>query len=83
MKLQIGRLILPIELEDIMQAAKLMGFAELPVSAAHAGGVRHLPPYHRDPFDRLLIAEAINEPARWLTANAILGRYPNLVDVIV
>jgi PIN domain nuclease of toxin-antitoxin system len=81
-KLQIGRLVLPIDLEEITEAAKLMGFAELAVSAAHAAGVRQLPLYHRDPFDRLLIAQAIHEPARLLTADAILSRYSNLVEVI-
>jgi|HubBroStandDraft_4_1064222.scaffolds.fasta_scaffold974421_1 PIN domain nuclease of toxin-antitoxin system len=82
-KLQIGRLFLPIKLEDITAAAKLMGFAELPVSAAHAAGVRDLPLYHRDPFDRVLVAQAIHEPARLLTANAVLGQYSNLVEIIV
>jgi PIN domain nuclease of toxin-antitoxin system len=38
-KRQIGRLVLPIELEDLMEAAKTIGFADLPVSAAHAAGV--------------------------------------------
>lgn len=81
-KLQIGRLSLQIELEDLTRAAEQMGFAELPVSAAHAAGVRHLPSYHRDPFDRLLIAQALHEPARLLTADRTLGRYSDLVDVI-
>ncbi len=81
-KLQIGRLLLPIALEDITEAAKLMGFTELAVSAAHAAGVRQLPLYHRDPFDRLLIAQAIHEPARLLTVDVILRRYSNLVESI-
>jgi PIN domain nuclease of toxin-antitoxin system len=81
-KLQIGRLTLPVELEDIMRAAGQMGFTELPVSAAHAAGVRHLPSHHRDPFDRLLIAQALHEPARLLTADRTLSRYSDLVDVI-
>jgi PIN domain nuclease of toxin-antitoxin system len=55
-KLQIGRLVLPIELDEIMEAAKTVGFAELPVTAAHAPNVSCLPLYHRDPFDRLLVA---------------------------
>ncbi len=82
-KLQIGRLLLPVEIEDITEAAKRMGFVELPVSAAHAAGVRHLPPYHRDPFDRLLVAQAIYEPAHLLTADAILRQYSNLVEMVV
>jgi len=64
-----GRLKLPVELDTITESAKLMGFSELPVTAAHAAGVRHLPLYHRDPFDRLLVAQAIYEPARFLTVD--------------
>jgi PIN domain nuclease of toxin-antitoxin system len=82
-KLQSGRLVLPVELEEIMEAAKTMGFAELPVSAAHAASVRHLPLYHRDPFDRLLVAQAIYEPVHLLTADRVLEQYSNLVEVIV
>jgi PIN domain nuclease of toxin-antitoxin system len=81
-KLQIGRIVLPIELEEITAAAQSMGFVELPVSAAHAASVRSLPLYHRDPFDRVLIAQAIHEPARLLTADHVLGQYSNLVEVI-
>lgn len=76
-KLRIGRIVLPVELEEITEAAKSMGFAELPVSAAHAASVRSLPPYHRDPFDRVLVAQAIHEPARLLTADRVLGQYSN------
>lgn len=82
-KAQIGRLVLPLEIEDITEAAKLMRFVELPVSAAHAAGVRRLPLYHRDPFDRLLVAQAIYEPAHLLTADAILRQYSNLVEMVV
>ena len=81
-KLQIGRLILPVELESLTEAATLMGFTELPITSTHAARVRRLPLYHRDPFDRLLVAQAIYEPARLLTADRVLGQYSNLVDVI-
>jgi PIN domain nuclease of toxin-antitoxin system len=82
-KLQIGRIVLPVELDEITEAAKSMGFAELPVCAAHAASVRSLPLYHRDPFDRVLVAQAIHEPAQLLTADHVLGQYSTLVEVIV
>jgi PIN domain nuclease of toxin-antitoxin system len=82
-KLQAKRLILPVELEDIVEAADAMGFTELPVSAAHAASVRRLPLFHRDPFDRLLVAQAMFEPARLLTADRVLLQYSDLVDVIL
>ena len=81
-KLQIGRLKLPVELDAITESAKLMGFSELPVTAAHAAGVRNLPLYHRDPFDRLLVAQAIYEPARFLTVDPVLSQYTHWVETI-
>jgi len=55
------------------------GFVELPVTAAHAAGVTTLAPHHSDPFDRLLLAQALSEPLRLLTADAALARYSDLV----
>ena len=52
-----------------------MGLVELPVTAAHAAGVTSLPPIHRDPFDRLLIAQSITEPLTLLTNDVLLERY--------
>jgi PIN domain nuclease of toxin-antitoxin system len=51
------------------------GFMELPVSARHAAAVRDLPPHHGDPFDRLLIAQALAEGVRIVTADGVFGRY--------
>lgn len=45
----------------------------------HAAGVAHLPLHHTDPFDRLLIAQALHQPLRLLTADAALGQYSDLV----
>lgn len=58
------------------------GFRELPVSAAHAAGVATLPAHHHDPFDRLLVAQALAEPLRLLTADTQLARYTDLVLLI-
>jgi PIN domain nuclease of toxin-antitoxin system len=64
-------------------AIETSGFAELPVTAAHAAGVALLPMHHADPFDRLLVAQAIAEPLRLLTADANLARYSSdLVQLI-
>jgi PIN domain nuclease of toxin-antitoxin system len=81
-KMQIGRIDLGVTPEELAQAAVRRGFEELPVSAAHAAAVRRLPPHHRDPFDRLLVAQALHEPARLLTADRALAPYSDLVDVI-
>jgi PIN domain nuclease of toxin-antitoxin system len=52
----------------------------LPVTAAHALQVRHLPALHKDPFDRMLVAQAIIENATILTIDADLRRYPVRTD---
>lgn len=55
------------------------GFLELPVSALHAAGVERLPPHHGDPFDRLLVAQALAEPLRLVTVDRMLEQYTDLV----
>jgi len=63
----------------VAQAARATGFLELPVTAAAAARVADLPPHHRDPFDRLLVAQAVLEPARLYTADPMLALYSELV----
>lgn len=65
-----------------LQLARQTGFVELPVSGDAALRVRHLPWHHRDPFDRLLIAQAQQIPARLLTADNQLPVYSELVELI-
>ncbi|HKZ55065.1 MAG TPA: type II toxin-antitoxin system VapC family toxin [Anaerolineales bacterium] len=81
-KMQVGRVDLPVELEEITQAATRMDFLELPLTAAHAAGTARLPLHHRDPFDRLLVAQALHEPLRLFTVDRALGKYSDLVEVI-
>jgi PIN domain nuclease of toxin-antitoxin system len=65
--------------DAIVIAAIETGFTELPVSSAAAVQVAKLPTHHRDPFDRLLIAQAITEPATLYTADSQLEAYSELV----
>ena len=58
------------------------GYVELPVTGAHAAAVDVLPDIHRDPFDRLLIAQAHAEGLTLLTADSVIGRYPGPIQVI-
>jgi PIN domain nuclease of toxin-antitoxin system len=64
-----------VDLTQLLATLPEMGLVELPVTAAHAAGVTRLPPIHRDPFDRLLIAQSIVEPLTLLTNDALLDRY--------
>ena len=51
------------------------GYVELPITSEHAASVVFLPPIHKDPFDRLLIAQATIEGLILLTADAKVARY--------
>lgn len=71
-----------IDLGALLSTLPDVGLVELPVTAAHAAGVTRLPPIHRDPFDRLLIAQSIAEPLTLLTNDIILERYRVGVRVV-
>ena len=58
------------------------GYHELPVTSEHAVNLVHLPPIHKDPFDRLLIAQALTEAVPLLTADPILARYPAPIHLV-
>jgi PIN domain nuclease of toxin-antitoxin system len=58
------------------------GFRELSISTHHAAMLHELPLYHRDPFDRMLIAQALSEPLRLLTADGTLAQYSELVMTV-
>ncbi len=58
------------------------GYVELPISGDHAVEVDALPPIHRDPFDRLLIAQATVEGFVLLTNDVTLERYPGPVRLV-
>ena len=81
-KAQMGRANFKIAPAEIAQAAVDSGFVELPVRAEHGARVSSLPLHHRDPFDRLLVAQAMTEPCRLVTADAILSGYSELVVTI-
>lgn len=55
------------------------GYAELAITSEHAVSIDTLPPLHKDPFDRLLLAQALTEGITLLTADAQLARYPGPV----
>jgi PIN domain nuclease of toxin-antitoxin system len=52
------------------------GYVELAISSQHAVSVDALPPLHKDPFDRLLLAQAVTEGITLLTCDALLAGYP-------
>ncbi|HEU0104102.1 MAG TPA: type II toxin-antitoxin system VapC family toxin [Mycobacteriales bacterium] len=64
------------------RAVEQLQLTPLDIRAGHAAAVQHLPPVHRDPFDRLLIATARLEGAVLLTADRALAAYGRPVEVI-
>ena len=79
-KVGIGKL--EVDIDQLLAEIDNSGFRELPVSARHAALVTRLPDIHRDPFDRILVAQALCEPLRLLTADSILQGYSELVEAI-
>lgn len=66
-------------IQEIVESISASGFLELPITAMHAAYVSVLPDHHRDPFDRMLISQAISEPLTLLTIDEQLKYYSDLV----
>lgn len=58
------------------------GYVELPISSGHAVATGTLPPIHRDPFDRILVAQAQVEGITLLTADPVVARYPGPIRTV-
>jgi PIN domain nuclease of toxin-antitoxin system len=72
-KKSLGKLEAPDDLEEMIAANR---FSPLPVTIPHALGVMLLPDHHRDPFDRILIAQAVHEGFRLVTRDQEIAKYP-------
>lgn len=73
---------LDVDLDRLQAQWLAAGIRALPLSWAHTLALRALPPLHRDPFDRMLIAQAVSEPLHLLTHDAALASYTPLVITI-
>ncbi|CCD30194.1 PilT protein domain protein [Candidatus Glomeribacter gigasporarum BEG34] len=73
---------LNVNIDRLVTNLRQMKVQELPVSWEHASYIRNLPPIHRDPFDRILVAQALSEPMRLLTSDHLLTQYSELVIAI-
>lgn len=65
-----------VDARELARSCWAAGFNELPISATHAQGVANLPPIHKDPFDRMLVAQAIAEQLLLVTRDITIGLYP-------
>ena len=68
--------------QEGLAALEPAGFLSLPVAGVHAARVSSLPPVHRDPFDRLLVAQALVEPMRLVSTDAALRGYGEIVTIV-
>ena len=73
---------LTVDQADLTDKLAQAGLHPLPVTSDHAAAVRRLPDIHRDPFDRMLVAQAVSEPLRLLTHDRILTQYSELVIAV-
>ena len=70
-----GRLELDFDLEILDGILAQNGFFSLPVEIRHAALVQRLPFHHKDPFDRILVAQALSDPMYLLTSDPLLKPY--------
>ena len=66
---------MPVGSADALKYFQLSGYRILPIQAEHTLMVETLPHHHKDPFDRILIAQASAEPMRLLTHDALVAKY--------
>jgi len=78
----LGRGDMPVSAAQALQAFTDAGYTILPVQAAHAARVEQLPPLHADPFDRLLVAQALSEPLTLLTRDTKVAAYSDAVTLV-
>ena len=70
---------LDVNQEELVAGILESGFTELPVKSEHTVALLRLENHHKDPFDRMLIAQALSEPLHFLTVDSLLTRYSALV----
>lgn len=73
---------LKADVAEVLAAVQPAGLTLLPITGEHAARVARLPTRHKDPFDRILIAQAVTEPMILLTNDQALERYGDLVQVV-
>jgi PIN domain nuclease of toxin-antitoxin system len=79
-KISAGKL--EADIDDLIEGIQENRFIELPITAKHSKQAAQLPDIHRDPFDRMLVAQALCEPLRLLTADEQVAKYSELVDLV-
>jgi PIN domain nuclease of toxin-antitoxin system len=78
----LGRGDMPVSSQDAGRFFSESGYRFLPVETEHAMAVEGLPVHHHDPFDRILVAQALAEPMRLITHDPAVARYSDTIIAI-
>jgi PIN domain nuclease of toxin-antitoxin system len=78
----LGRADFRVEPRVLRRGLRDNGYGELAITADHTLAVDLLPPIHKDPFDRILLAQAMMEGITLLTADSVVSRYPAPVRLV-
>ncbi|MCD8505365.1 MAG: type II toxin-antitoxin system VapC family toxin [Burkholderiaceae bacterium] len=70
---------MPVSGRDAARFFNEAGYQILNIETEHATAIEHLPNHHQDPFDRLLIAQALVEPMRLMTRDAMVAKYSDTI----
>jgi len=73
---------MPVSGQDALRYFRESNYRFLPVEPEHAAAIEELPPLHSDPFDRILIAQALTEPMRLMTHDATVARYSDSIIAV-
>lgn len=75
----LGRDDFEVDAQELRQGLLDHDYREIPITSAHAIAVASLPQIHKDPFDRMLLAQSIVEGVKLVTSDAVVARYPGLI----
>lgn len=81
-KYGLGRKSMPISGREALDYFVRAGYLFLDITGEHAAHVETLPPHHADPFDRILVAQALCEPMRLITHDKVVASYSDTVILV-
>jgi PIN domain nuclease of toxin-antitoxin system len=73
---------MPVSGPQALSFFRAAGYELLAIGAEHAAAVQFLPDLHRDPFDRLIVAQALHEPLRLMTHDAQVSAYSGTIMLV-
>lgn len=75
----LGRGDMPVSSQEATRYFEASGYRFLPIEPEHAIAIEQLAPHHQDPFDRMLVAQALVEPMRLITHDPMVARYSDSI----